>query len=66
MLKSLDKKIKIRLFVAFIFLILVDLIFYTVFENGRPIYINIIGGIFTSIIIVLGLAFFFNKFKKAE
>lgn len=66
MLDKLEKKVKIRLVVAFIFLIIVDIIFFTIFENNRPIYINMIGSIFTSIVIIFGLAIFFNKYKNAE
>lgn len=66
MFKNLNKKFKKRLIVGFIFLVFADLFFYTIFENDRPIYINIIRSIFTSVMIVIGLAFFFDRHKKAE
>ncbi|GAB3231791.1 hypothetical protein GCM10027454_34960 [Algoriphagus aestuariicola] len=66
MLKNLNKKFKIRLAIGFFFLIAIDLGLYIVFERDTPSYVKVIGSMLSSGFIVLGLAFFFNKYKKIE
>jgi hypothetical protein len=66
MFKKLNRKQKFRLLIVFAFLFLFDMVWYLIFENDRPFYLELIGSIFTSTAIVFGLAIFFNKFNKDE
>ncbi|RAI95270.1 hypothetical protein LV83_00521 [Algoriphagus yeomjeoni] len=64
MFKQLDKKFKVRLIVTFIFLLILDFIFALVFPSSVPIWFQLIGSIFSSGVIVFGLALFFNKYAQ--
>lgn len=66
MFKNLNRKFKIRLVLGFFFMIAIDFIFYFAFESNVPLYLKVIGSIFTSGFIVFGLAFVFNKYKKVD
>ncbi|SMP15049.1 hypothetical protein SAMN06265367_102437 [Algoriphagus winogradskyi] len=64
MFKRLDKRFKVRLIVTFIFLLIFDFMYALVFPSSEPIWFQFIGSFFSSGVIVIGLAHFFNKYVQ--